>query len=170
MPRVFVYVVDRDFGFAPNPFHGICTLATCKPILRGSAAIGDWVLGMGGKKLNATGRCIFGMKVTTKITFNEYWTNPDFLSKKPVRNGSKTMLLGDNIYHQDLQGEWIQADSHHSNLDGSQNSHNTRNDTQKDAVLISTHFFYFGSNAVKIAKPNYRHLATRLRRHTFEPT
>src|SRR4051812_29764356 len=22
MSRVFMYVVDRDFGFAPNPFHG----------------------------------------------------------------------------------------------------------------------------------------------------
>ncbi len=24
----------RDYGFAPNPFHGICTLATCKPVIR----------------------------------------------------------------------------------------------------------------------------------------
>lgn len=46
MPNVFIYVVDRDFGFAPNPFHGYCTLATCKPGIRKSAAMGDWVVGM----------------------------------------------------------------------------------------------------------------------------
>ena len=32
--KLFSYVVARDFAFAPNPFHGYCTLATCKPIIR----------------------------------------------------------------------------------------------------------------------------------------
>lgn len=27
--RCFSYIVARDYGFAPNPFHGFCTLANC---------------------------------------------------------------------------------------------------------------------------------------------
>lgn len=150
MPRVYVYVVDRDFGFAPNPFHGCCTLATCKPILRRTAAVGDWVVGMGGGNLEATGKCIFAMQVTSKISFQEYWDDHEFYIKRPVRNGSKTMLLGDNIYRKGAGDIWIQADSHHSNEDGSQNHHNTANDTQTDAVLISRNFYYFGASAPEV--------------------
>lgn len=45
--RLYVYVVTHDTGFAPNPFHGYCTLATCKPHIRGRAEAGDWVIGLG---------------------------------------------------------------------------------------------------------------------------
>ena len=142
-----MYVVDRDFGFAPNPFHGFCTLATCKPGIRSTAREDDWIVGMGGGRLKAKGRCIFAMRVTGKITFDEYWANPDYLDKKPIRNGSKKMMVGDNIYHHDDTGDWFQADSHHSKPDGSINPYNLRNDTQIDKVLISRHFFYFGIDA-----------------------
>ena len=140
-------MVARDFGFAPNPFHGYCTLATCKPEIRRKAQVNDWVIGMGGTRLNATGRCIFAMQITGKITFNEYWTNPAFLDKKPVRNGSRKMMVGDNIYHKVTDDKWYQADSHHSNPDGSFNLHNLEKDTKSDSVLLSRHFFYFGTEA-----------------------
>lgn len=32
--KAFCYVIPYDTGFAPNPFHGLCTLATCKPQIR----------------------------------------------------------------------------------------------------------------------------------------
>ncbi|WP_081076842.1 hypothetical protein [Burkholderia cepacia] len=160
MPKVYIYVVDRDFGFAPNPFHKLCTLATCKPIIRRVAQEGDWIIGMGGSRLNATGRCVFAMRVSSSITFNEYWENPLYRDKKPVRNGSKKMMVGDNIYHQ-VFGNWTQLNSHHSHPDGSPNVHNVRNDTQTDAVLVSDYFFYFGASAIEIPvdllqKINYR--------------
>jgi hypothetical protein len=50
------------------------------------------------------------MYITEKISFNEYWGNPAYLDKKPVRNGSKKMMVGDNIYHRDPTGQWHQAD------------------------------------------------------------
>ena len=78
MSKLYIYVVDRDFGFAPNPYHGCCTLATCKPGIRNGAEVGDWVVGMGGSRLEATGRCVFAMRVTRKITFNEYWSSLEF--------------------------------------------------------------------------------------------
>jgi len=31
---LYSYIVKTDTGFAPNPFHGFCTLACCKPIMR----------------------------------------------------------------------------------------------------------------------------------------
>lgn len=169
MSNVYMYVVDRDFGFAPNPFHGICTLATCKPIIRRVAKESDWVIGMGGSRLNATGRCIFAMKVSRSISFNEYWANPSYRDKRPIRNGSLKMIVGDNIYHK-LNGVWHQLDSHHSYPDGSANIHNVKNDTQTDAVLVSDHFFYFGSAALEIPIPILQNLgyANRRNHRTFD--
>jgi hypothetical protein len=149
MPNLFMYVVDRDFGFAPNPFHNFCTLATCKPITRRVAQVNDWIVGMGGARLNATGRCVFAMRVSGIITFDEYWSNPAYRDKKPVRNGSKKMIVGDNIYGR-INGIWHQANSHHSLPDGSPNVHNIRNDTQTNSVLVSNYFFYFGAGAVEV--------------------
>jgi hypothetical protein len=151
MSKIYIYVVDRDFGFAPNPFHGYCSLATCKPGIRKKAEVNDWVIGMGGSRLEATGRCIFAMCITEKITFNKYWESPTYLDKKPIRNGSRKMMVGDNIYHLDEEKkEWFQADSHHSNSDGSVNQCNLVRDTTSDKVLLSQHFFYFGREAPSV--------------------
>lgn len=151
MSRVFIYVVDRDFGFAPNPFHGFCTLATCKPGIRKSAEVGDWVFGIGGARLRSTGKCVYAMLITKKITFNEYWTEPTYLVKRPVRNGSRRMSVGDNIYCK-VRGSWTQANSHHSNSDGSINLRNVRTDTKSEFVLISENFVYFGRSAPQVPK------------------
>ena len=148
---VYMYVVDRDVGFAPNPFHGYCTLATCKPGIRSTAKIGDWIIGMGGKRLDATGKCIFAMQITEKIGFDEYWSNPEYIDKRPVRNGSSVRLVGDNIYHrQNIESAWLQADSHHTHEDGSPNTDNVNRDTKSDRVLLSRNFFYFGREPVDV--------------------
>ncbi|MGN6226092.1 MAG: hypothetical protein ACTHNM_01560 [Dyella sp.] len=148
---LLIYVVDRDFGFAPNPFHGSCTLATCKPRIRGSARTGDWIVGMGGSRLRATGHCIFAMRVGRILTFNQYWTAPEFRDKRPIRNGSLVMLVGDNIYHSDGKA-WIQEDSHHSRSDGTPEPSNVANDTSADAVLVSDLFYYFGNPAPEVPR------------------
>ncbi len=147
-----MYVVARDFGFAPNPFHGYCTLATCKPVVRRMATNDDWVIGMGGQKLDAVGRCIFAMQVTETLTFNEYWASELFLDKKPVRNGSRRMMLGDNIYNREDNGEWRQLDSHHSRPDGTPDADNIKTDTGTNRVLISDRYFYFGDQAPEVPK------------------
>jgi len=57
-------------------------------------------------------------------------------------------MVGDNIYYNDPKSQsWKQADSHHSNADGSPNPHNLSVDTQTDKVLISDCFYYFGIEA-----------------------
>lgn len=149
---LFVYPIPRDLGFAPNPFHGYCTLATCKPKLRKSAKVNDWVMGLAAS--NAKDKkyhCIFFMKVTEKLTFQEYWADPRFELKKPIRNGSKVQVLGDNIYHKNSEGKWIQEDSHHSNSDGTINADNLIRDTgSTHDVLVSECFTYFGSEAMQL--------------------
>ena len=156
---LYTYVIARDFGFAPNPFHGYCTLATCKPGIRKAATAGDWVLGVGGKKLGTAYRkCILLMKVSEKMSFQSYWEDERFSLKKPCRNGTHVKMLGDNIYHKNHANEWIQEDSHHSNSDGTPNVGNLQRDTgSSDQVLISKDFFYFGSEAIPVdlASINY---------------
>lgn len=148
---LFAYAITRDFGFAPNPFHGICTLSTCKPDVRKSAKVGDWVVGVGGSLLKPVkGKCIFLMKVSEKLSFQEYWEDERFSIKKPSRNGSRVQMLGDNIYHKDDDGHWLQEDSHHSNPDGSPNLVNLRRDTKTNKILISDFFLYFGDQAVPV--------------------
>jgi Nucleotide modification associated domain 2 len=145
-----MYVVARDFGFAPNPFHGYCTLATCMPRVRKGAEVGDWVAGVGGSRLKATGQLVYAMRVSEVLTFGEYWSDPRFLDKKPVRNGSRVMLVGDNIYSKTKNNNWLQADSHHSNPDGSPNPLNVNKDTSADRVLVSDHFYYFGNSLPRV--------------------
>jgi hypothetical protein len=149
---LYTYAITRDFGFAPNPFHGFCTLATCKPRIRKAAKVGDWVMGVGGSTLGTVkGRCIFLMKISEKIGFQNYWDDDRFSLKKPSRNGSLVKMVGDNIYHKNNEGGWIQEDSHHSNPDGSPNPENVERDTgSNDRVLISNSFCYFGSQAIEV--------------------
>lgn len=91
------------------------------------------------------------MQVTEKLGFDEYWADHRFLRKRPVRNGSLKMMVGDNIYHSDGTGAWTQENSHHSNPDGSPNEGNLKIDTgSTDQVLVSDHFFYFGNAAVQL--------------------
>lgn len=158
--NLFVYVIARDFGFAPNPFFGSCTLATCKPGIRKSANIGDWVLGVAGLALGKSihRKCILLMRVSEKMSFQEYWDDERFKLKKTCRNGSQLKMLGDNIYHRGNKGEWIQEDSHHSHPDGTTNVVNLYRDTGTcDQVLISDFFYYFGSKAIPVdlASINY---------------
>jgi hypothetical protein len=143
-----MYVVDRDVGFAPNPFHGCCTLATCMPRIRAKAQVDDWIVGMGGSRLKSTGRCLYAMRVTGALSFNEYWATKEYFDKRPVRNGSRVMMVGDNIYHRDQASDpWQQLDSHHSNPDGTPNPLNVNKDTSANRVLVSRDYFYFGREA-----------------------
>lgn len=149
--RIYSYVVARDYGFAPNPFHGFCTLATCKPVIRRVARVGDWVVGTGSTENQRRGFLVYAMKVTEVLTFDEYWDDSRFLKKRPNLHGSVKQAYGDNIYHRDERsGAWIQEDSHHSLENGATNLANLNIDTQIPKVLISTDFAYYGSEGPKI--------------------
>lgn len=145
MSCAFSYIVKRDFGFAPNPFYGVLTLATCKPLIRKYADVGDYVIG--NAPIAHEHKLIFMAKVGEISTFDFYWEDIRFQCKKPKMNGSRKKLYGDNIYHRDELGNWIQSNSHHSLKDGSVNLHNLHKDTGTTVkVLICNQFFYFGKS------------------------
>ena len=168
--KIISYVVRRDYGFAPNPFFEYCTLATCKPDIRKSASVGDWIVGTSSISTGSLNKLVFAMKVTEKLTFNEYWYDERFMNKRPILNQSRKFQYGDNIYHKEGV-EWLQLPSHHSEEDGSFNYKNIATDTKTDNVLISSHFYYFGGNGVSIPSelldivkkgPSYKYLDNSL--------
>lgn len=142
--RLFSYVVARDFGFAPNPFYGSCTLACCKPDIRRVAAIGDWIIGTGSHRNGRGERIVFGMQVSEALTFTEYWKDTRFKSKRPFLRGSKKQAFGDNIYHKRSDGTWAQESSHHSLANNAPNPTNIAHDTQTNRVLVGEDYVYWG--------------------------
>ena len=76
MARGYSYVVRRDYGFAPNPFYGFLTLATCKPKIRRKAQVGDFIIGIA--PVDFDNKLVFMAKVSKVITFNEYWNNEEY--------------------------------------------------------------------------------------------
>lgn len=151
--QLYSYIITRDFGFAPNPFSSYCTLATCKPKIRKNAQIGDWVVGNGSRAKASCfkNKLIFAMQVQGKLTFDEYWTEPRFSRKRPVMNGSKRQMYGDNIYHRlTPNSPYIQEDSHHSLPRGETNILNYNRDLKGEFVLISRKFWYFGEDAIQL--------------------
>jgi len=150
--KLYSYVVARDFGFAPNPFFGFCTMATCKPKIRKHAAVGDWVIGTGAKgTYGYRGRLIYAMQVSEVLDFDAYWNDPRFLAKRPNLTGSLKVMYGDNIYRREGR-RWVQADSHHSLPGGRLNRANLTWDIGVNRLLVATKFVYWGRSAPEIPK------------------
>lgn len=149
---LFSYVVAYDSGFAPNPFHGYCTLATCKPKIRKKAEVGDWVLGTGSanQAVRRGGYLVHAMKVTEVISTTDYWNDPRFQTKKPRFGGSWLWVSGDNIYEHAFNGNWKQLPSYHSRPDGTQRLDHTSKDTRVLRILVSDDFVYFGAKGPQI--------------------
>lgn len=145
----FSYKIDHDYGLAPNPFGQYCTLAVCKPSIRKNKDLnkGDWVIGTGSKNLNNLHKLIYAMRVEGKLTFQEYWDDERFQYKKPILNGSLVQMYGDNFYHKNENGRWIQEDSAHSVIDKIQH---LENDIGGKYVLYSQNFYYFGNKSPEI--------------------
>ena len=135
--RVFTYKVAYDAGTAPNPFHGLCTLAICKPAIRRVAKAGDIIVGLGcGDSGN---RIVYCMRVSRKVLWEKYISG--CYSDEFPRNKIPK--------HERDQGDciWRQTISLHKPLDSW--SHHENCDFQRDIkdglnVLIAHEFWYFG--------------------------
>lgn len=153
MPRLFTYTIPVDDGAAPNPFNGMCSLAICKPGIRRTANVGDWVAATGSKNApsgDLSGRLVYAMRVEEKLTLKQY---DDFaLSRWPHRipNVNSMALidrLGDCIY--DYSGGRAEPEQRK----GVHNAGNKETDLSGEFVLISKDFYYFGSRAIRL--PDY---------------
>jgi hypothetical protein len=94
MDRVMGYKLTNDTGFAPNPFHGYLTLATCKPMIRSTRKKGDWVAGFASKELVRNAKLhgiqipymglVYLMQVTEDpLPLARYFDDPRFAKKIP---------------------------------------------------------------------------------------
>ena len=131
--RLFSYVVAHDYGFAPNPDSGYCTLACCKPRIRKSAKKGDWIVGLSPARFGPPKLC-YVMRVSEKVTFDQYYHVKRFQGRR------------DNIYHRLPNGRYEQLLNDYHNLE------NYKRDTQTDWVLMGSLFWYFGQQMIEPPK------------------
>lgn len=108
--RLFSYKLTHDSGFAPNPFHDVLTLATCKPGMRRTKKLGDWVAGFSSLSLSQSARRV-GVKIDRDAliyfgqiseikTLGSYYDDPQFSKKTPPAGCTSNSVecAGDNIY------------------------------------------------------------------------
>jgi len=135
--RLYSYVVTHDHGFAPNPYQGMLTLATCKPRIRKRAQRSDWIMGTGSARGIGLNRLIFAGEVSRVVSMATYGSEDEFQCKTPARG----RMLGDNIYYRDDRGGWIQRKNpFHSPCD-------MEHDLSGENVLLCETFWYFGADA-----------------------
>ena len=141
----FRYRMDHDYGFAPNPFWGTLTLATCKAQIRRNKSLtfGDWIVGLGSKAMGNEGMVVYVAQVDEIITFDQYWEDVRFQVKKADIKGSLMQMYGDNVYHT-VNGKVVQEPCAHSN---DANGKHKRSDISGKNVLLCKRFFYFGDEA-----------------------
>jgi hypothetical protein len=143
--RLFSYIVASDSGLAPNPFWGSCTLAVCKPVIRRTAEIGDWVVGLSPK---ASGnRLVYAMQVSEKLPFDAYFADARFERKKPDYTAPGAVWRrGDNFYMPGPEpGAFTQLRSNHSKPDG-EDPKSKAWDLSGLYVLVSDNYWYFGES------------------------
>lgn len=150
--KLYSYLMTHDSGFAPNPFFGYLTLATCMTDIRRTKKVGHWVAGFAGKtlvkKCNNLGvdipyqGLIYLMEIGEILTLDEYFHDPRFQMKKAVALGSNDIKRerGDNIYRIDETGNYQQLEN-----DNHDEGEITK-DTKGRNVIIAKQFYYFGRN------------------------
>jgi hypothetical protein len=134
------YKITNDNGFAPNPYHGCLTLATCMPYIRLSHQPGQWLAGFTSGKLNGDlpgqERLIFLALINKKLPLEEYYEQ--YPQKRP-----ENLPSGDNIYKLE-NGKFVQVENRLHDEDAYEDDVNGKN------ALLAEEFYYFGIEAMTI--------------------
>jgi hypothetical protein len=165
----YSYVIRHDNGAAPNPFWGLCTLTICKPDIRRTSNIPDWVIGTGsknsrledGKTYDFSDSLVFAMKISRKLSLEEYdiFCKKSLVKKIPKWfNRDVRLRLGDCIYDYGDKNELPTLRK------GVHTIENMKRDLGGKHSLLSKHFYYFGQEPRQI--PQYlKHIIKRGRKH-----
>lgn len=134
--RIFRYVVRIDQGGSPNPYHGWCSLAVCKPQIRRSARTGDWIIGL---RSRANDQVVCAMRVDEVLTLGDYWCDPRFRAKRPGGTAPP-----DNFYRAGKGGSLVRVANalHGAEL--------ATQDISGHNALVSRHFWYFGDQSPEL--------------------
>lgn len=166
--RLFSYVLRYDDGAAPNPFWGTCTLAICKPDIRRTANVGDWIIGTGSKNsrlkdgntYDLSDSVVYAMKVTEKLSLEDYdkFCRNSLVEKIPKWFSKDYRLrVSDCIYDYSESSIPKLRKSVH-------NPDNIKRDLGGKSVLLSTHFFYFGEEA-RLLPQELKYIIRRGQKH-----
>ena len=142
--KIFSYVVDHDYGYAPNASSGACLLSHCKFSTDGrrknvleSVRVGDWIVGTGGSsgETAKADRIVYAMMVEEKIPIAALF--------KDVRFKKTAEAAG---YPKNRSGCRVHG---------------------KEFVVSFREFGYFGKNAIKIPRRflNFRTTGESLKAH-----
>ena len=173
---LYCYKMTHDTGFAPNPYHDVLTLATCKPTIRRCAKKDFWISGWAsnvvqGKKKKYTDKAqklIYLAKVSNVLSYKEYWEKfPQKQQPTKTKSGKECFkscgntivsknddiyFCGDNIYEpkdNETFGFKQHKNTHH-------NEQNKEHDLSGKNVLICNEFYYFGiENALEIKNKGF---------------
>ena len=115
--KMFSYVVDHDTGYAPNPYHKLCTLVGCmynksensakfnprRNNIVELAKKGNWIVGLGGKSERSSGQgtIIYAMQVTDILPLKEYCqrhTNRADAKPAPHQPWRRALISNDYYY------------------------------------------------------------------------
>ncbi|TLD81478.1 hypothetical protein LS68_000070 [Helicobacter sp. MIT 05-5293] len=173
--RIRSYKMKVDCGFAPNYSCGVLTLATCKPYIRESAKVGEYLAGWSSKALDDSQigqeNLIYLAKISQILTFAEYWEA--YPQKRPPQNKE-----GDNIYKplvpnpQSADDFEVIPNAHHpenekasigcfcypsskhiDEEEASSHFSDKDHDLKSFKVLICDEFYYFGSGKKALQIP-----------------
>jgi len=169
--RIFSYVVRSDYGLAPNPFWDILTINVCKPKIRQTANLGDWVIGTGAKnvpkKYGGTtnyyaGKLVFAMRITNIMSMESYddYCNKQLIEKIPNPNTNDwRKKVGDCIYNYK-----IKIGSKPGLRKGMHSEIFKKNDLSGKNTLLSEEFYYFGNKVIEFPK-EFSNIAKQGRGH-----
>lgn len=173
---LYCYKMTHDTGFAPNPYYGVLTLATCKPTIRRCAKKDYWISGwtsvtVQGKdgmhrEFRDKQKLIYLAKVSEVLKIENYWFQ--YKKKQPIKmcngepvinkscGGKKEVDIyyncGDNIYEPSSNDTF--GFKQHENF-GGHGVKDKEHDLSGKNVLICKEFYYFGvENALEIEVGN----------------
>jgi len=134
------YKMTHDSGFAPNPYNGCLTLATCKSGIRRCHQVGEWLAGFTSKTLNndkpGQERLIYLAKVSQKMEIKDYYEK--YPNKRPGQ-----CPKADNIY------KWENG-KYHQLKNPFHGDDSIDDDVAGKNVLIADEFYYFGKEVLTI--------------------
>jgi hypothetical protein len=152
--KLYSYCLRYDGGSAPNPFWGVCTLVICKPAIRRTAQIGDWIVGLGSVNSpigDISTSVVYAMKVTNKLTIQAYdqFCKTTLPKKIPNRASSDFRLQsGDCIYDYGTGDDPKIRSAVHNEC------HRIR-DLSGGFALLSNNFYYFGDQPIPLPEHLY---------------
>jgi hypothetical protein len=153
---LFSYKMTHDSGFAPNPFHGVLTLATCKPGFRRARRLGDWIAGFTSKTLCGDAvsneRLVYLARISETIGIGDYYRDNRFSRKIPWLLSKRHIdCIGDNIYRP-LRPNASAPNEFDQIKNCQHGACQKRHDLGGRNVLVCSEFVYFGGRPLEIPR------------------